>query len=635
MTNDVAPRWPHRLPICRFAGLGLALLCGVLLVRLWLRLASPLERFYFPAYVRTTLFSDFPTIPARNATGPSFHIVFVGSHPANESLFEHPTGPISVRRVALQSQAFGLWLKRYIYANHSLTGILHWPLFGFGFCLITLVTAGAFLDRSHDVSARNGRLLRGPGLISRWQFNWRTRGNGLRFRLDNFRNPLECLKPGKSGCNLVMQRDREAHHIQIAGDTGTGKSTLVRQIISQVETRGEVAIIFDPDREYIQEFFDERRGDWVLNPKDERCPYWSIGAEANDEAEATPIALGLFPDEPTRQQFFLSHTRAIFAYLLAAYKPTVNELSYWMAHPDEIDKRVKGTEHAHTLTANAPPQRAGILGSLNEAGKPLRMMPTHADGRRTWTVRQWARERKGWIFITSTPDTIDALRPMQSLWLDMLILKLQATAPVPGQARVWMILDELASLNALPQLHSALTKQRKSDNPIVLGFQGMSQLDALYGKKAETILSQAYTNIVLRTREPRAAKHLSDLIGKAQLERIRESKPARWFQRRHRTYSTERVIDPVVMESEIQGLEDLHGYFVQQDKIVAIRFSPAPRTRRAPDLIERVIPAVQHPPLDPDIQEERHSKTRKRGPSKRDAKHSEQHQNTLKVEGLG
>jgi type IV secretory pathway TraG/TraD family ATPase VirD4 len=231
------------------------------------------------------------------------------------------------------------------------------------------------------------------------------------------------------------------------------------------------------------------------------------------------------------------------------------------------------------------------------------MMPTHAEGRRIWTAREWVKKRRGWIFITSTPDTIDALRPIQSLWLDMLILKLQASQHDPNKPRVWMILDELASLNALPQLHTALTKQRKSDNPIVLGFQGMSQLDALYGKRAETILSQAYTNIVLRTREPRAAKHLSELIGKAQLERIRESKPARWFQRRHRTYSTERVVDPVVMESEIQGLEDLTGYFVQQDKVVAIRFHPRGRRRCATDLIERIIPPVEHRPLDPEVAE--------------------------------
>jgi type IV secretory pathway TraG/TraD family ATPase VirD4 len=189
---------------------------------------------------------------------------------------------------------------------------------------------------------------------------------------------------------------------------------------------------------------------------------------------------------------------------------------------------------------------------------------------------------------------------MQSLWLDMLILKLQSEERRAGQARVWMILDELASLNALPQLHNALTKQRKSDNPIVLGFQGMSQLDAVYGKKAETILSQAYTNIVLRTREPRAAKHLSELIGKAQLERTRESKPARWLQRKQGSYNSERVVDPVVMESEIQGLDDLHGYFVQQDKVVPIRFRPQAKRSLAPGLVERIIPPIQHRPLDPE-----------------------------------
>lgn len=54
------------------------------------------------------------------------------------------------------------------------------------------------------------------------------------------------------------------------------------------------------------------------------------------------------------------------------------------------------------------------------------------------------------------------------------------------------------------------------------------------------------------------------------------------------------------MESEIQGLEDLTGYFVQQDKVVAIRFHPRPRRRRATDLIERIIPPVERRPLDPE-----------------------------------
>ena len=612
MTEEVRPTWPRRWPVYRFVGLGLAVACGLLFIRLWMKVASPLEQFYFATYVKGALFSDLPRVSLHRhelQSGDGFYVAFVGPYVATDELLRHPPGPLSVRMVRLNPKGFYLWLQQHVYHGRTLAQTLRWPFTGFGFCVVLFVCAGAYLDHAHDREARNGRRLRGPGLISRWRFNCRTKGDGVGFRIDNWRNPLEWMKTGDSGRYLRIRRDREAHHIQIAGDTGSGKSTLVREVLFQVERRGEIAIVFDPDREYIQEFFCEERGDWVLNPKDERCPYWPIGAEADDEAEATPIANGLFPDEPTLQRFFLTHTRAIFAYLLATYRPTVNELAYWMAHPEEIDNRVKGTEHAHTLTANAAPQRAGILGSLNEAGKPLRMMPAHPEGRRIWTVRNWVKERKGWIFITSTPDTIDALRPIQSLWLDMLILKLQASQHDPTKPRVWMILDELASLNALPQLHTALTKQRKSDNPIVLGFQGMSQLDALYGKKAETILSQAYTNIILRTREPRAARHLSELIGKAQLERIRESKPARWFQRRHRTYSTERVVDPVVMESEIQGLEDLTGYFVQQDKVVAIRFHPRPRRCRATDLIERIIPPVERRLLDPETHEQSTSGT--------------------------
>lgn len=608
MTQSVAPTWPRRFPLLRMLAILLSLLIGLGFIRLWLVFtAAPLQRFYFFSYVRVSLAEALPQLPQlrRNVDLPqSFTVVFTGKTLTTSDVVGSQAGAVSLHQLRLEPEVFRRWLQLHIYDGRTLAVVLRWPLIGFGLTFVTLFLAGARWDRSHDAEAREGRRLRGPKLTNRWLFNWKTRGDGLRFQLDNPRNLFEWLRRGQSGKDLVIRRDREAHHIQIAGDTGTGKSTLVRQIIYQIEERAEAAIIFDPDREYIQEFFSEQRGDWVLNPKDDRCPYWPIGAEANDEAEATPIAIGLFPDEPTRQQFFLSHTRAIFTYLLATYKPTVNELAYWMAHPEHIDSRVAGTEHQHTLTKNAAPQRAGILGSLNEAGKPLRMMPSHPGNRRSWTVRDWARERKGWIFITSTPDTIDALRPMQSLWLDMLILKLQTEAWRPGQTRVWMILDELASLNALPQLHSALTKQRKSDNPIVLGFQGMSQLDAIYGKKAETILSQAYTNFILRTREPRAAKHLSELMGKAQLERTRESKSSELLRGRNGSYSSERVIDPVVMESEIQGLEDLHGYFVQQDKIVPIRFSARPKRNRAPGLVERMIPSVQHRPLNPEPEPE-------------------------------
>ncbi len=85
-------------------------------------------------------------------------------------------------------------------------------------------------------------------------------------------------------------------------------------------------------------------------------------------------------------------------------------------------------------------------------------------------------------------------------------------------------------------------------------------------------------------------------MGKAQIERVRESKPAFWWQWRSRSFYTERVVEPVVMASQIQTEDDLHGYFVAQDKIVDIELKLRPARVVAEDLIERLIPVAESIP---------------------------------------
>jgi type IV secretory pathway TraG/TraD family ATPase VirD4 len=83
---------------------------------------------------------------------------------------------------------------------------------------------------------------------------------------------------------------------------------------------------------------------------------------------------------------------------------------------------------------------------------------------------------------------------------------------------VWFVLDELASLNKLPQLHTAVTENRKYGNPVVVGFQGRSQLEKRYVQDAEAMLSQPATKLFFKTTEPHAAKWISDAIGEIEVE---------------------------------------------------------------------------------------------------------------------
>jgi DNA helicase HerA-like ATPase len=65
---------------------------------------------------------------------------------------------------------------------------------------------------------------------------------------------LERLR-GKKGADLVLRRSKEAQHVQVSGDTGAGKSTIIRTILYQVEEPKETAIVFDPECEYLKEFY--------------------------------------------------------------------------------------------------------------------------------------------------------------------------------------------------------------------------------------------------------------------------------------------------------------------------------------------------------------------------------------------
>ena len=95
---------------------------------------------------------------------------------------------------------------------------------------------------------------------------------------------------------VCVPKEREAMHFLIVGDSGTGKSAAIRQVLSQIWERGETAIVYDPALEYLPQFYRESRGDVILNPLDERCPFWMPSDEAPHQAEALTVAASLFPE---------------------------------------------------------------------------------------------------------------------------------------------------------------------------------------------------------------------------------------------------------------------------------------------------------------------------------------------------
>jgi len=606
--------WPPHAPVMSYSALAVALLCTCLFI--WQRLhfsLPPLQKSYIIEYMRaevgaavhmhgtyrllylggekvkTRLALPVDFASGRMALPDGRAVPFALSELARTQGYRFPfRGPAQ----KLADASMYRWLRYAIFDGKVPFGVFTISFIEGGVCLLAMLWFSIPMDIQRFKQMKYGRVLRGPLMLSPKEFNKAQKGDGIGF------------KTTESEKMMRIPLRKEAQHLQLMGDTGVGKTQLIMQCLRQIRQRGDSAIVYDPACEYIQRFYDAGRGDIVLNPLDDRCPYWGPAQEMESNAEADAIAASLYqPATADKDEFFHQTPAQIFAHLLKL-GPTPHQLAEWMASETELMKRVQGTEMAFYIDRKAGPQRAGVLSSLGLVAKCFRLLPQKDEKRPVWNARTWTKKRQGWIFITSRPPERETLRPLHSLWVDLLVMRL-LSAPQPGQKPVWFVIDELASLQKLPQLHTAITENRKSKNPLVLGFQGKAQLEVIYGHLAEVMLSQPATKIFMKTAEPKAAEWISEAIGKVEIERLKETK----FDgsRSGKNFTVERQIEPLVMGSEITGLDDRHAYLKLGNNVARFAFDYLDLPTPTPGFLPRHSPDGEMS-FDPDTLEPRSPK---------------------------
>ncbi len=567
---------------------------------------TPLQQAYYDAYKQSTTGSPdvlvfrilLVDLPVSTGGVQTFFATDRDVKPLGNGRFElseegHLKGLRSVHWATYPRVNAGelYWhLRDHIYGGQSPSDLFRMPRYATYLVFVCIVAVGIYLDRADVIRKRRGEHIRGPEILTIEDFNKVRRGDGIGIRASA---PQEEI--------IRVRRKDECLHFLIMGDTGTGKSVLIAQFLDELRERGDAVIVYDPAREFIVRHFDAKRGDVLLNPLDRRSPYWNPSSELTHPSEALTIAKSLFPDKELENRFFTESSRKIFAYLLT-FRPSAKQLIEWMSNPDEIDTRLAGTALAPLIDKTAAPQRSAVLSTLNLVSDALKLLPSLDETSAEWSAVSWARERKGWIFISSTPETREPLLPLISMWLDMLILRLMSADQKWAHERpVWVVADEVASLQKLPQLATALTESRKPNVRILLGFQGRSQLESRYGLEAEVMLSQPATKIFLRTSEPRAAKWISDSIGDVTVERMREGVTAAvndW--RDSANYSMNRSTEPLISPAQITGLPSLSGYIKSENYVVKFQFRPDPQPEKARGFVPRLskpsLPTVQASP---------------------------------------
>jgi len=485
--------------------------------------------------------------------------------------FIHPTLPYMGRRYPVEV-LFPFLSGGHFYQHSFGEWVIHYARFGAIAPALITVAAVMLLRRKGP----DAHLVRGLQLITSRELDRTIESSSPRGLLGMLARRRRISGSGAAAiriADVAIPAELEAQHFLVTGKTGSGKSNFIRHMLRQIEARGGTAVVLDPDAEYVSEFYRPRRGDLILNPLDDRCPVWSPWSELRRESfqmDAEALAQSLIPDVPNSfaqsgaDRFFRRSGRTTLVSIFETAKPQIPEtITRLVALPrDQLKRALTRTPAEALIDPGAHDQGAGIVAMVTNATNPFRFLPPEESGHERWSAVEWAKTRRGWLFLTSTEDSRAAALPLQNVWLDCLVRHLLTTDLDKQSGQVWIVIDELGALDYQSQLENLVVRGRKRGLCVALGFQAVSQLYSIYGRdRTVTLLSAPATKLILRSDEAETAEWASRTLGQREVVRLQMTTLTGPSQFRDGfNLQPHQTLERVVLPAEIQKLPALQGY---------------------------------------------------------------------------
>jgi type IV secretory pathway TraG/TraD family ATPase VirD4 len=389
------------------------------------------------------------------------------------------------------------------------------------------------------------------------------------------RHPLGARRgkaaPGEvTVAGIPVPAEDELKHIKLIGSTGTGKSTLIREILHLALTRGDRAIIADPDGGYLSRFYHPARGDVILNPFDARSVRWDVFAELKSSYDAAQLARSLIPErgaDPQWPGFARTFFEAVIVQAQAAGVRDLDELYRLLTSAPQAELRqlIAGT-------AAAPfAEEANLkmfMGQRATAAEHIKCFDYIRSQRGpSFSVKEWVRSGRGVLFLPYQADQIAAIRSVIATWMRLAIFQTMSLGE--GDHRLWFAIDELDALGCIDGLSDALVRLRRFGGRCLMGLQSIGLISSTFGQgPAEAMVENCGTTVVLRcsaSERGGTSRFASQLIGERQVVRMSQSRHAPDLiggGNGHFSHgeSEQHATEPAVMPSQIEQLPDRSGF---------------------------------------------------------------------------
>ena len=302
--------------------------------------------------------------------------------------------------------------------------------------------------------------------------------------------------PGITLAGVAVPERDEAKHFKLIGTTGTGKSTAIQEILAAALTRGDRAVIADPDGGYLRRFYDAGRGDVILNPFETRSAKWDLFAEIKHPFDVDQLARSLIPDRPGADPVWSGYARTFFgAVTRQSHEAGIRdagELYRLIISADnaEIKALVGGTAAQPFLNEHNARFFDSIRSVTTDAVQALQFVAEQKSP--PMSVRHWVQEeRPGVLFMPYKAGQIASLKSVISAWMRLAIFeKMDQEPPASGAdtaaPRMWFVVDELDALGQIDGLKDALARLRKFGGRCVWAFSRSRKSPALMATATRT-----------------------------------------------------------------------------------------------------------------------------------------------------
>jgi len=366
---------------------------------------------------------------------------------------------------------------------------------------------------------------------------------------------------------VKLPRSAEVKHMLFIGAPGTGKTNQASRMIERLVERGEKMVVYDFKGDYLAKFFDPHR-DIIFNPLDSRCQGWNLFNELTRFMDIDAVAHSLVAQSYMQDPFWNDAARDVFSGLLhylyqnnarsnsdiwAAVTAPISHVANWL-------KKTKGGERGYIYIQDASSKQAmSVVAVMMQYVKSFEYM-SKADG--AFSITEWLSDPSpGTIFITNYADVKDTLRPILSLFVDLLGRKLLSMKD-DQRRRIFFILDEFGTLQRLSTIKDLMTLSRSKGGAVFIGIQDKGQIDKIYSPEfSQSILNACGNSLIFRVSDPTTAKYLSDRIGKTEVIETDQTLSMGVADNRDGVSLMQRMREKdLVLPSEIMNLQDLEAY---------------------------------------------------------------------------